>query len=111
MTVSNQQTGEIRFKSAFITNFAIADQNVAQVIRSGRARWKHENESHNTLKNHGYHLEHNLGHGDRYLAMILLCLNLLAFLTHTFMELSDTIYRAVRHELGSHKTFGDDVRA
>ncbi len=111
VTVIHQQTGEIRFKSAFITNFAISDQNVAQIIRSGRARWKHENESHNTLKNHGYHLEHNFGHGDRYLAMVLLCLNLLAFLTHTFMELSDAIYRAVRHELGSRKTFWDDVRA
>ena len=111
VTVINQQTGAIRFKSAFITNFAISDQNVAQVIRSGRARWKLENESHNTLKNHGYHLEHNFGHGDRYLAMILLCLNLLAFLTHTFMELSDALYRTVRHELGARKTFWDDVRA
>lgn len=111
VTVINQQTGAILFKSAFITNFAISDQNVAQVIRSGRARWKHENESHNTLKNQGYHLEHNFGHGDRYLAMVLLCLNLLAFLTHTFMELSDAIFRAVRHELGSRTTFWNDVRA
>ena len=111
VTISHEQTGEILFHSAFITNFAISDQNVAAIIRSGRARWKNENESHNTLKNHGYNIEHNFGHGDHYLAMILLCLNLLAFLTHTFMEISDTIYRAIRRELGSRKTFWDDVRA
>ena len=111
VTITNQQTGEILFKSAFITNFALSDHTVAQVVRSGRARWKHENEKHNTLKNHGYNLEHNFGHGDRYLAMSLLCLNLLAFLTHTFMELSDAIFQAVRHELGSRKTFWNDVRA
>lgn len=43
--------------------------------------------------------------------MILLCLNLLAFLTHTFIELSDAIFQAVRQELGSRKTFWNDVRA
>lgn len=111
VTVLNEQTGVILFKSAFITNFAISDSNVALIIRCGRARWKNENEGHNILKNHGYHIEHNFGHGDRYLSMILLCLNLLAFLTHTFMEISDSIYRAIRHELGSRQTFWNDVRA
>lgn len=111
VTVLNEQTGAILYKSAFITNFAITDKNVAKLIRCGRARWKNENESHNTLKNHGYNLEHNFGHGDLYLSMILLCLNLLAFLTHTFMEISDSLYRTIRRELGSHKTFWDDVRA
>lgn len=82
VTVMNEQTGEILYKSAFITNFAISDKNVAQIIRSGRARWKNENECHNTLKLHGYNIEHNFGHGDLYLSMCLLCLNLLAFLTH-----------------------------
>lgn len=111
VTTVNEQTNELLYKSAFITNFAISDQNVAKIIRSGRARWKNENESHNTLKNHGYHLEHNFGHGNHFLSMVLLCLNLLAFLTHTFMEISDVIYQAIRLELGSRKTFWDDVRA
>ena len=30
----------------------------------GRARWKIENETFNTLKNQGYNFEHNYGHGD-----------------------------------------------
>ena len=31
-------------------------------------RWKIENETFNTLKNQGYHAEHNFGHGNQYLA-------------------------------------------
>lgn len=111
VTLSNEQTGEILFKSAFITNFSLSDKTVVNVVRAGRARWKNENESHNTLKNHGYNLEHNFGHDDHYLSMILLCLNLLAFLIHTFIELSDAIFQAVRQELGSRKTFWNDVCA
>lgn len=111
ITVLNEKTGKVIYKSAFITNFAIFEKNVAKIIRSGRARWKNENESHNTLKNHGYHLDHNFGHGDQFLSMILLSLNLLAFLTHTFMEMSDAFYKLIRQELGARKTFFDDIRA
>ena len=34
-------------------------------MRGGRARWKIENETFNTLKNQGYHFEHNYGHGKK----------------------------------------------
>lgn len=109
--VLNEETGKILFKSAFITNFTIADHNVDKITRSGRARWKNENESHNTLKTQGYNLDHNFGHGDCYLSMVLLSLNLLAFLTHTFMQMSDSLYKLIRQELGARKTFFADLRA
>jgi hypothetical protein len=35
--------------------------NVTELVASGRARWKTENENHNVLKTKGYHLEHNFG--------------------------------------------------
>ena len=54
-------------------------QNIAQLVRAGRARWKIENETFNTLKNQGYHLKHNFGHGDRHLSEAFFVLNLLAF--------------------------------
>ena len=38
------------------------------LMRAGRARWKIENETFNTLKNQGYHFEHNFGHGQAHLA-------------------------------------------
>jgi hypothetical protein len=78
-------------------------------VRNGRARWKTENENHNTLKQHGYHLAHNFGHGQRQLAAFLLTLNLLAFLLHTLLHLTDALYRRLRHELGTRKTFFQDL--
>ncbi len=45
----------------------------------GRSRWKIENETFNTLKNQGYHLEHNYGHGEKYLATNFMLLAFLAF--------------------------------
>ena len=44
--------------------------NVERILRGGRARWKIENEPFNTLKNPGYNLEHNYGHGQQHLATV-----------------------------------------
>ncbi|MCY4264454.1 MAG: hypothetical protein OXE78_06325 [Gammaproteobacteria bacterium] len=49
-------------------------------MRAGRARWKVENETFNTLKNQGYHFEHNFGHGKHFLASVFSNLMMLAFL-------------------------------
>jgi hypothetical protein len=67
-----------------------------------------ENENTNVLKTKGYHLEHNYGHGSQFLSTTLLTLNLLAFLAHTFLELVDTPYRAIRQKLSARKTFFHD---
>ena len=77
------------YHNTFITDHRLTDQSVAPIVASGRARWKTENENHNTLKNHGYPLEHNFGHGQQHLAALLLSLNLLAFLLHTALTLTD----------------------
>jgi hypothetical protein len=63
------------------------------------------------LKNYGYHLEHNFGHGDQYLALVLAMLNLLAFLFHTVLELCDEQVRRVRAELAVRRRFFNDVQA
>ena len=78
---------------------------------AARTRWKSENENNNVLKNYGYHLEHNFGHGDQYLALVLVMLNLLAFLFHTVLELCDEQYRRVRLELAVRRTFFNDLQA
>ena len=80
------------------------------MVRSGRARWKTENENHNTLKNRGYHLEHNFGHGQQYLSALLVTLNLLAFLFHTLLWLTEPVAQQIRTSLGTLTTFWDDVR-
>jgi len=50
--------------NSWVTDKAITDANVAHLAECGRARWKIENEHHNVLKNRGYNLEHNFGHGN-----------------------------------------------
>ena len=72
---------------------------VSQVAQAGRGRWKVENEKNNVLKTKGYHIEHNFGHGKRYLAAFLLSLNLLAFLFHTVLQWCDEKYALLRQVL------------
>src|SRR5271157_2981611 len=38
---------------SWITNFLLIPENVWDIMRGGRARWKIENETFNTLKNQG----------------------------------------------------------
>lgn len=110
LTILDQQSGELLYRNAFATNFHLSPQRVPLVVRAGRARWKTENENHNTLKNQGYHLDHNFGHGQQFLASFLLTLNLLAFLLHTVLQLTDPLYQQIRAELGSRTTFFADLR-
>ena len=111
LTIVRESTGEQLYHNAFATNHRLTDHNVAPIVVAGRARWKSENENNNVLKNYGYHLEHNFGHGKQYLSMILVLLNLLAFLVHTILDLCDPIYHAVRTHLRVRMTFFNDLRA
>ena len=56
-------------------------------MRGGRSHWKIENETFNTLKNQGYHFEHNYGHGYQHLSVVLAMLMLLAFLVDQTQQL------------------------
>lgn len=109
--ITHQDTGETLYHNAWVTDIAITERNVTELVACGRARWKVENENNNVLKTKGYHLEHNFGHGDHYLSMTLTTLNLLAFLLHTVSHLTDKIYRLIREELGRRDTFFNDVKA
>lgn len=56
-----------------------------------RVRWKIENESLNVLKNNGYNLAHNFGHGKKNLVRIFAAMNLLAFAFHTACDCLETL--------------------
>ena len=71
--------GRVKYSIAWVTSLPVSKDNVAEIAACGRARWKIENETFNVMKNHGYELEHNFGHGETFLAMTLAALNLLAF--------------------------------
>ena len=110
VTIRHAPTAAPVYHNGFTTNHVITDDTLKPIIQAGRARWKTENENHNTLKNHGYHLEHNYGHGQHHLASVLIVLNVLAFLCHTVMDLTSEKYRRLRAELGARMTFFDDIR-
>lgn len=61
------------------TDHKITSENIQKLVKGGRARWKIENETFNTLKNQGYAFEHNFGHGYKHLSVVLMTLMLLAF--------------------------------
>ena len=73
---------------AYITDIEIADNNVAKLAKGGRTRWKIENETYNTLKNRGYNLEHNYGHGENNLTHNFIMSMFIAFLIDQVQELS-----------------------
>jgi hypothetical protein len=109
--VTTNDKGKIIYRNSFVTDHLITNENIVDVIKAARARWKIENENNNTLKTKGYNLEHNFGHGSQYLSQLLLSMNLLAFLFHTVLSLIDISYQLIRAKLPSRKTFFDDIRA
>ena len=71
------------------------------MMRAARARWKIENETFNTLKNQGYHFEHNFGHGNKYLCSVMTMLLLLAFLIDQVQQLCCRTYQKARQHVGT----------
>jgi len=55
---------------SWVTDLRVSQRNVYHLMRGGRARWKIENETFNTLKNQGYNFEHNYGHGQQHLSVV-----------------------------------------
>lgn len=94
----------------WVTDFTITKDNVYDIMRGGRARWKIENETFNTLKNQGYHLEHNFGLGEKYLSLTFFSLMMLAFLVDQLQELCCALYREVRKKRGSKKELFETIR-
>ena len=80
----------------WISNLPLNIRSVDKVMRAGRSRWKIENETFNTLKNQGYHFEHNFGHGQQNLATVLALLMMLAFLVDQIQQRYCPIFRQLR---------------
>lgn len=102
--------GKVIYSNAFVTNLAVSPATVEALVVCARARWKIENESFNVLKNNGYHIEHNFGHGKQYLAMMFAAMNLLAFAFHTLCDCLEELWQAARAAKGSRRRFFEHVR-
>lgn len=95
---------------AWVTNIHITQKNAFALMKGGRARWKIENETFNTLKNLGYNLEHNYGHGKKFLSTILCLLMLLAFLVDQIQGMTCSLFRAVKKQAGSFQGLWEELR-
>ncbi len=54
-------------------------------------------------------LEHNFGHGEKFLAMTLAAFNLLAFAWHTVLDLVEPPWQAAREAVAKRTTFFGDL--
>jgi hypothetical protein len=105
------QDGAIVKQFSWVTDLPITRGIAWDLVRAGRARWKIENETYNTLKNQGYHFEHNFGHGEKNLAVVFAMLMMLAFMVNQVEQLCCPLFRATWHKLGSKCALWDQVRS
>jgi hypothetical protein len=96
---------------SWITDFTITKGNAYELMRGGRARWKVENETFNTLKNQGYHFGHNYGLGKKNLSVVFVMLMMLAFLVDQTQQISCPLFRRVWHKLRSKRELWDRMRS
>ena len=61
----SKETDKITYHNTWITDFTLTKGNAYIIMRGGRARWKIENETFNTLKNQGHNFGHNYGLGKK----------------------------------------------
>jgi hypothetical protein len=102
---------KVTYHNSWVTDLDVSKSNVVELVGAGRARWKIENETFNTLKNQGYHIEHNFGHGQQFLSNTFFVLNLLAFYIHQILELCDKGYQYCRSKFSSRKEYWNNLRA
>ena len=93
---TEDKKNKVSYIGTWITDLPINQQNVMEVVNAARSRWRIENECFNTLKNYGYEIEHNYGHGEKNLCFNFYLLTLIAFYVHQILELCDFMFHAVR---------------
>ena len=95
---------------SWVTDLELNREQVPLITRAGRSRWKIENETFNTLKNQGYQFEHNFGHGQVNLSVVLAMLMMLAFLVDQTQQLCCPLFQAVWEKLKSKRALWEGMR-
>jgi len=101
--VADQEGEEPRIIKHFswVTDIPLTKENAREIMRGGRARWRIENETFNTLKNQGYNLGHNYGLGKKHLIAVFVHLTMLVFLVDQIQQLCCPVFQAARQKTGS----------
>jgi hypothetical protein len=105
------EKGEKITKFSWVTDIPITEKNVYKLMRAGRARWKVENETFNTLKNQGYNLGHNYGLGKKNLSAIFAILMMLSFLIDQAQQMSCWLFQKALQKAESRLHLWERIRA
>src|SRR5438093_1675327 len=95
---------------SWVTDLRVNKGTVYRIMQGARARWRIENETFNTLKNQGYHFEHNFGHGYEHLSGVFAELMMLAFWVDQLQQLCCPLFQEARAERGSKRLLGEKRR-
>lgn len=106
---TNKKTNKVTIFS-WVTDYKVDKANVEILCKGGRARWKIENETFNTLKNQGYEFEHNFGHGYKHLSTNFGILMLLAFLVDQLAEFDCIEFISARAKRGTKYSLWESMR-
>jgi hypothetical protein len=98
------------YRNSWVTDIDVTENNIEELVRIGRSRWKVENETFNTLKNQGYSLEHSYGHGKKYLATNFMLLTFLAFLVDQVSQRLDNAFDKALKYCKTKKNLWEKVR-
>ena len=102
--------GEVK-TFTWITNIKLIKSNMFKIMRMGRSRWKIENETFNTLKNQGYHFEHNFGHGEKNLCTVFAFLMMLSFCVDQIQQHACQYFKMILTELKTKVKLWESLRA
>ena len=102
---------EKKGRCGWCTDHKITDNNLYEIMRGGRTRWKVENETFNTLKNQGYQFEHNFGHGQKNLHTVFALLMMLAFLLDQIQEATCGLFQKAMIHKKTRRAFWEIMRA
>ena len=103
--------GETQKCFTWVTDLKITRPNARHLMHGGRSRWRIENETFNTLKNQGYHYEHNYGHGVAHLSVLFAMLTMLAFLTDQVQQICCPLFQAVLQKVRSKRMLWEQLRS
>jgi len=105
------ESGETLKCFSWVTDLDLSKKGLNLYQLAGRSRWRVENETFNTLKNQGYDLEHNYGHGKENLTTVLALLMFLAFAVDQIQEACCGLFQAAVKQAGRRIRLWESIRS
>lgn len=109
--VDIQEANGTKRHFSWVTDVKVTKDNVSELTRGGRSKWKIENETFNTLKNQGYNFEHNFGHGYKHLCTVFSLLMFLSFLVDQIQQRCCGLFQAALKNTKTRISLWDQFRS